>query len=84
MKKHILEVHERKKTFECDVCGSRFARKDHLKGHIAAVHEGAKPFKCEFCDVSCSQKPQILKRSMKERNHTNVICVILISILTVF
>jgi KRAB domain-containing zinc finger protein len=54
MKQLISTVPEGEKTYECNVCGSRFARNAHLKGHIEAVHEGAKPFKCEFCDVSFS------------------------------
>ena len=59
LKNQDLEVHEGNKRFECDVCGSRFARNAHLKGHVQAVHEGAKPFNCEYCDVSFSQKPTL-------------------------
>ena len=59
LKNQDLEVHEGNKRFECDVCGSRFARNAHLKGHVQAVHEGAKPFNCEYCDVSFSQKPHL-------------------------
>ena len=40
MKIHVSSVHERKKTFKCDICDYSFSQKSHLKIHVASVHEG--------------------------------------------
>ena len=38
LKDHISSLHEGKKPFKCDICGSSFSRKHYLKVHIA-YHE---------------------------------------------
>ena len=38
-------VHERKKPFKCNDCGTAFSQKGDLKIHIEQVHEGKKLFK---------------------------------------
>ena len=34
LKKHILEVHEEKKDYECPQCSKRFARRYQMKEHL--------------------------------------------------
>ena len=51
-KRHMTEVHEKKRPFKCDICNMEFTRKFHLKNHIRCVHEKKKlikPYKCEIC-----------------------------------
>ena len=38
LSKHIALVHERKKTYMCDICYRKFAEKQSLNRHIASVH----------------------------------------------
>lgn len=34
---------------ECEKCGDRFQRLEHLKRHISSVHSDEKPFVCDLC-----------------------------------
>ena len=45
------EVHEKEKSFKCNVCYVRFTRTSSLKHHMNSVHEGKKPFQCNTCDA---------------------------------
>ena len=54
LKLHISVVHEKKKPFMCDLCGSSFARRPKLKSHYAVVHEGIKKHKCSICNARFS------------------------------
>ena len=45
-------VHERKKTFKCEIFCTRLYRGDRLKEDIALVHEGKKPFSCKSCGAT--------------------------------
>ena len=44
MNGHIESVHEGKKSFKCNVCGTVFSEKSYLNGHIESVHDRKKPF----------------------------------------
>ena len=51
-KRHMAEVHEKKRLFKCDICMMDFTRKSHMKNHVRRVHEKKKlfkPYKCEIC-----------------------------------
>ena len=50
MKRHVVAVHEEKKSFKCIICEKGFAQKGKLKIHVATVHEEKKPLKCKICD----------------------------------
>ena len=42
--KHIVSVHNAKKSFKCDICDPSF----YKKKHIVKVHESKKPFTCNL------------------------------------
>ena len=54
LKVHISVVHEKKKPFMCDLCGSSFAKRPKLKSHYEIVHEGIKRHKCSICNARFS------------------------------
>ena len=39
MKRHVAEVHEKKRPHACSLCDSRFAQGSQLKTHIKGVHK---------------------------------------------
>ena len=49
LKKHINNVHEKKRQVTCEKCGKDFTQPYSLKVHMKAVHEGQKEHKCEQC-----------------------------------
>ena len=51
MKTHVESVHEGKKPFKCDICGSYFAHKGTLKIHVDGVHKLISHI-CELCERS--------------------------------
>ena len=45
MRKHVDIVHEKKKSFKCELCDYNCGQKGDMKKHVAIVHEKKKPFK---------------------------------------
>ena len=47
LKGHIASIHEGIKTFKCEVCDFKTAKKINIiNWHAQSVHEGIKPFQC--------------------------------------
>ena len=53
LKRHIQTVH---KEHKCEVCQSKFARKNSLINHMKEEHMQIKTFKCKDCSKSFSTK----------------------------
>ena len=47
---------EQKNSRICDICGSKFTRKESLKKHILTIHEGKKPYECSACNYKSAQR----------------------------
>ena len=54
LKLHISVVHEKKKPFMCDLCGSSNSTRQRLKRHIEVVHKGIKKHQCSICEARFS------------------------------
>ena len=60
-RRHMNEVHEKKKTKKCNLCTKTFSRPKHLEDHISLVHDeigSTKPnkqLKCDICEVTFTQ-----------------------------
>ena len=52
-------VHEGEKSFECDLCESKFTQKESLKAHIASVHEYEKLLEYDICENAFTQKENL-------------------------
>ena len=57
LNRHISEVHDKLKEFECEEngCDAIFSQKQALDKHIKIVHLGEKILQCQYCDNWFSQ-----------------------------
>ena len=55
------QLSPQKKTFQCDGCGRRFARREHLFRHIETMHYCQKDYKCELCSRVFSRKDNMMQ-----------------------
>ncbi len=69
LKRHIEEVHEKTRPFECYYCDLAFARKEHLNRHITAVHNKERQFTCPMCDSAFSQRNNLNRHIQVVHNH---------------
>ena len=58
------------RPFSCDVCGTKFARQEHLKRHQQSLHSGARPFQCETCGKRFARRDNLKQHlGAHEREH---------------
>ena len=48
LKKHVNSVHEKKKPYQCSICGNSYSERSKLNRHVVA-HEAKKSIKCYIC-----------------------------------
>ena len=72
LKRHIEDVHEGQKKFECEHCNKTFSQKCNLKTHVLNVHFGKK-FKCQKCQKTFNQKQIFLNHMKIKHNNKNKI-----------
>jgi len=54
LQKHIKQVHDKIKDFECNLCDYKCAINSHLQRHIKTIHDKIKDIECKKCDFKCS------------------------------
>ena len=59
---YMLNVHDRKKPFKCEVCQANFGQNCELKMHISRAHDNPKLYSCNTCNE------EFLKRTLL-KNH---------------
>lgn len=57
MKQHMQAKHTDEKLFECDICGKRSIRKEHLHQH-SAIHRDQFLFRCIKCRRAFSSEDE--------------------------
>lgn len=55
LNRHINQVHNGEKRFQCDICDKKYSALAHLQDHLRA-HSGEKPFMCNVCNKKFSRK----------------------------
>ena len=50
-----MRTHTGEKPFECNICNTKFAYRNQLKGHMR-IHTGGKPYECDKCDEKFSDE----------------------------
>ncbi|GFS48174.1 hypothetical protein NPIL_341251 [Nephila pilipes] len=59
LKRHTLQVHEKKYSHQCPDCSKKFAQPSDLKRHKDSVHSAEK-IVCEFCGTSFTRRDNLL------------------------
>ena len=65
MKKHILQVHEKVRPYECIMCDGKFSGQNQLTVHIETVHEGKKKHQCPICNAKFARRHDVTQHLMK-------------------
>ena len=65
LKRHIMHVHDQKKTHKCELCNLMFVFKSHLDDHMKR-HTGEKPHRCSICGKGFIQ---VGTRNRHEKQH---------------
>uniref|UniRef100_A0A8D8NUL5 Zinc finger protein 416 n=3 Tax=Culex pipiens TaxID=7175 RepID=A0A8D8NUL5_CULPI len=71
--RHVREVHERRRTYACEICGDRFGNKRNLDQHRNR-HTNERPYRCETCGSSYNQKAALLIHSRVHGAERNFVC----------
>lgn len=61
LNKHVLSVHEKKRTKVCHICGKSFAFRDGLMRHVSHVHQNERRHTCEICNRQFKQLSHLAK-----------------------
>ena len=69
LKRHVLNVHEGYRPFQCDKCPLRFSRQINLNHHDVVHHEGRTDFQCGVCGHRAASKSSLsLHMSRHKKN----------------
>ena len=68
MSRHVSSVHEKKKPFQCNLCGKCFTENGSVTKHITTIHEGIKLFLCNDCGSKFGTKSELSKHTSKKHN----------------
>ena len=55
LKRHMDSAHSEVQGFDCNICGIKVKRLDHLQEHLL-LHAADKSFKCDKCNYSTTRK----------------------------
>ena len=78
LRKHVRNVHEGKKDYECNICGKLSAYRSELNRHMKEihdssqdVHEGQKSYNCLICSKSFSRRRNLSRhiKTCKKSHH---------------
>ena len=75
-KRHICNVHERKRVYCCSICGKEFSKSDRCKQHIKGVHLGepVRVHKCNICCETFKTKQFLGKHKLTHKNEKPFEC----------
>ena len=54
--RHVENVHNKTKNFQCQHCDKKFGQKSTLEKHVKAIHDKEKPHLCPKCHMSFAFK----------------------------
>lgn len=81
LQKHVKEVHQRIKDFQCDYCNYAASRLSHLNTHLNLVHSSRKKvsneiknLKCEECQFRCACKGSLNRHIRAVHSGVNFKC----------
>ena len=66
--KHIKQVHNKMKDYQCEQCSYVCSQKEDIDKHIKQVHSKIKDYQCEQCSYACSIKDDLDKHIRQVHN----------------
>ncbi|XP_055541396.1 zinc finger and SCAN domain-containing protein 2-like isoform X2 [Wyeomyia smithii] len=68
LSRHVHDVHEKLRSYRCDICGNSFGNKRNLTEH-RYLHSNERNYACDRCEKSFKQKAALFvhKRSHEEK-----------------
>ena len=69
LKRHVLNVHEGYRPFQCDKCPLRFSRQINLNHHDVVHHEGRTDFQCGVCGHRAASKSSLSLHMSKHKKN---------------
>lgn len=69
-----MNIHNRTKQFECQICGQLFARKDSLSIHTQKQHTGDFPYECKYCPKKFSKSYSLKTHVRSHAGHRPFQC----------
>merc|ERR1719228_2078744 len=74
MNSHIVAVHEKRRPFECALCGKTFSDKRNMIRHFQSVHEKKKVYKyeqkCPLCKYTGRYKSELVTHMARMHQNT--------------
>ena len=68
LNKHIRNVHNKEKRYQCGECFKKFSMKFSLEGHILAVHNKEQAYQCNQCFKKFGQRSHLNRHLIAVHN----------------
>jgi len=72
LKKHIKDVHDKVKGFECPHCNKMFGQSSSVKEHILARHQNERPYQCQVCTKTFAHKANFTRHMKTVHRNTGL------------
>ena len=73
LKRHMDNAHTEGQGFECNMCGIKVKRLDHLQEHLS-LHAADKSFKCDLCDYCTTRRRNLIAHKCRPKHFTCDLC----------
>jgi len=73
LKRHMDNAHSEGQVFECNICGTKVKRLDHLQEHLQ-LHAAEKLFKCDQCTYCTNRRRNLIAHKCRPKHFKCELC----------